>query len=109
MAEVLLKEEQAGVRSIQEVNATFTTTNSGTDKTFEIALATTVDKAKSEFIPTGQASGHAILPEGSASGGIYLKTITIKSDGTALEVKVFDNQVGTFRLSGYVKEWKLVS
>ncbi len=101
MAEVL---QERGVKSVQEINATFTATNSGTDKIFEIPLATAVNKPNSHFEPTGQAASYQLIAENLAQYGLYLKGITIKDDGSALEIRVFDNQTSSYRITGYVIE-----
>jgi hypothetical protein len=94
----------ASPKSIQEVNATFTTTNSGTNKVYEVPLATSVVKANSHFEPTGQAGSYSLL-DGGGINGIYLQGITIKDDGSALEVRVIDNKAATYRITGYVIEY----
>jgi len=91
-------------KTIQEVNATFTNTNSGTDKIFEVSLATSVVKANSHFEATGQAGSH-IIHGNNINNSVYLRGITIKDDGSALEVRVFDGNTDTYRITGYVIEY----
>ena len=96
---------RGAVKSVQEVNATFTSTNTGAETTYEVALSTTVDKSRAVFVPTGHAGAYQMTAEGYAGYGMFLKGITIKSDGTALAVRVFDNQAYDYRLTGFVVEY----
>ncbi len=95
---------KGSIKAIQEVDATFTTTKSGTDKVYEVPLVTSVVKANSHFEPTGQAGSH-IIRGNNINYSLYLRGITIKDDGSALEVRVFDGNAATFRITGYVIEY----
>ena len=93
------------VKSIQEVNATFTTTNTGAVTTYEVALATTVNKSKSVFVPTAGAGGRSINRDDTSGFGCWLHGLTIKSDGTALQIRILDTAVATHRVTGTVIEY----
>jgi hypothetical protein len=71
---------------------------------YEVALTTTVDAAKSVFVPTGHAGG-GILQANGASAGISNHGIAVKSDGSALQVYTRDVFAGTYRITGVVIEY----
>ena len=97
-------ERSGAIKSIQEVNATFTTTNSGVDTIYEVSLSVAVSKDKSIFIPTGHANADIMRANGG-NNGVTNQGIIIKDGGTALQIYVWDTYAGTIRVTGTVVEY----